>query len=428
MAAALGAWAVLPGGATAPPAAPAPPAPRPEAESLASRAQALRTTDPREAAALLGRALDLEPGRDAWRLERGLLLWAAGASLEARKEWDRIPLGSPVADAALLYGGLESFFGGLARRDPVGVALRDLEPVTARPAPHGRIARSAVAALYRRWAESREEIRGLAGWETELLRAYIETWDPEGKAEEALRRYDAALADGIPFAWVYMNRGRARYVAGDFAAARDDSDRALALVPDWPEALANRGMARLKLGDVDGAIADFDRWLRLRPGEGGAFLNRALARRAGNDLSGALEDLDAAAAAEPHSPEIRHARALLRARLGDTPGALEDYNLVVEAEPSSAAARSNRATARAALGDIAGAVEDFEAATRLDPAFAEPWEGLGITKARLGDLAGAAAACRECLRLAPDHSRAPRTRARLVEIEERLRAAGGGGG
>jgi tetratricopeptide (TPR) repeat protein len=64
--------------------------------------------------------------------------------------------------------------------------------------------------------------------------------------------------------------------------ARNDSayvcfDRAIALNPNYPEALSNRGVIKVWRSDLAGAVADFSRAIALNPKYRGAYANRAIA-------------------------------------------------------------------------------------------------------------------------------------------------------
>jgi hypothetical protein len=80
---------------------------------------------------------------------------------------------------------------------------------------------------------------------------------------------DPYLASGYP---AYLEarrenlRARRALAAGDSASAQRDASAALALAPEFVEALACRGEARLRLGDFAGAVEDFDASTRLQPG------------------------------------------------------------------------------------------------------------------------------------------------------------------
>lgn len=56
----------------------------------------------------------------------------------------------------------------------------------------------------------------------------------------------------------YNGRGDAHVLMGDFTAAVGDYDHALALWPEYPEALYGRGIAKGRAGDASGGKADLD--------------------------------------------------------------------------------------------------------------------------------------------------------------------------
>ncbi|MCI0340785.1 MAG: tetratricopeptide repeat protein [Planctomycetales bacterium] len=434
-----------------PSAAPAPRAPLARADALADRARALRSLDPIEGARLLGEALALEPARHAWRLERGLLLWAVELPGEAREEWGRVPAGAPESGAARFLLSLEAFFG--LRPEEARPAL---EAFSADPGRHGRIARAALAALEGRWEESRREARDETGWEAALLRAYVESGDPAGDPKAALRDYDVGLSDGVPFAWALNGRGLARKRLRDLAGALADFEAALRLRPDFPEAVLNRGLARLRLGDPERAKADFDEALRLRPGYPEGYTARAEAREALGDLRGAVEDHTAALQGRPDLPTALLGRGNCRLRLGDLPGAMDDFGELARLDPGDPMPCNNRGMLRQRMGDLAGAIEDyteairrapgdplalnnrgmvrrnlgdtaaaerdFEAAIRSNPSYATPHANLGFLLVDRGDFAGAAERLRTVLRLAPGDPRAEQVRGLLARCERELRS------
>ncbi len=208
--------------------APAPAAPA-EAESLAARSRALRASDPRRSGELITRALDLEPGRDDWRIERGLLLWAVGQGPEAREEWGRIAEGSPSWPRARLYRGLEACFR-LAGTE----AVPDIESAVRGGGSAAGVAAGLLALNRGQWQEARSFLSGEAGWEAALVRGQLESLDPAGDKAAAVRAYTQAIEEGVPFAWACYNRGVARRAQGDIPGAIEDFEKALAVAPpDW---------------------------------------------------------------------------------------------------------------------------------------------------------------------------------------------------
>ncbi|MCI0340207.1 MAG: tetratricopeptide repeat protein [Planctomycetales bacterium] len=404
-----------------PPAAAAPAADVPEPERLAAQARGLRGSDPREAARLLGEALARWPGRDEWRLERGLLLWAGGDDESARREWGLVPEGSPAAARATLYLGIEALF-----RLSGDEALPRLEAGARSPGREARLARGALAAARKEWAAARAALGGEAGWEACLLRAYVEGRDPSGDRRAAVREYGAALADGMRYPWALNNRGAERRDLGDLPGASEDLETALRLRPDFPEALMNRAAVRRDLGDFDGAIRDLDAAVRLRPSFPEALVNRGVARRDLGDLRGSLVDLDSALRIRSDLPQAWVHRGLAHADLGDFRAAVEDYDTALALLPDDPVTLVNRGGARLSLGDVGGAIADCEAALRLRPGSPEAHANLGLARRALGRWREAAEGFREFLRLAPGGARAAEVRGWLAEAEERLRAAEAG--
>ncbi len=363
---------------------PAPDSVSSEAESLAARSRALRASDPRRAGELIARALELEPGRDDWRIERGLLLWAVGEGREAVEEWGRVGEGSAEAPRARLYEGLEPLFR-LEDREPVPALRRAAKD----PGLPGCLARGALKLIERDWSGAREELREGRGWEAALLRGYIEDKDPAGDRNRAVREYGAAMEEGIQFGWAWYNRGRVRQIQGDHPGAIEDYDRAITVDPRYARAWTNRGVARAAVGNLSGAIEDHSRALELDPKYVAAWQNRGLARKARGDLPGALEDLSTALKLDPESVGAWLNRGIMRRDDGDLAGAVADFGKALEADPSDARPWNNRGVTRQAQGDLLGAIEDFDRALELDPKMAEAWSNRGAARRIQGDLAGA---------------------------------------
>ena len=75
--------------------------------------------------------------------------------------------------------------------------------------------------------------------------------------------------------WSVLEEGEDYYEEGDFEAALDRFDRALAMSPQSADAHNSRGNALMMLGRYDDALASFESSLGLEPGFVKAALNRA---------------------------------------------------------------------------------------------------------------------------------------------------------
>ncbi len=355
-----------------------------EAELLASRAHALRASRPAEAAELLRRAIALEPRRDRWRLERGLLLWAVGDGREAVAEWRQVSDASTEAPVARLYEGLEEFF-----RMEGGGRPRALERVARSPGGPGRIARAALKAIERDWPAAREEVGGVPGWEASLIRGYVEGWDPAGDSAVELREYADAIEGGIPFSWVWNNKGVTRRAQGDLAGALEDFRRALGINPDNVDAWNNVGTVLAGQGDLDGALAAYERVLSLNPRLAGVWNNQAIVRGEQGDPAGAIADFERSLTIEPRDPGTWLNLGRTRASQGDSAAAIRDLGKALELDPRLADGWLARGVARRDSGDPTGAIADFGKALEIDPRLARAFCHRGVAKSDLGDFPGA---------------------------------------
>jgi tetratricopeptide (TPR) repeat protein len=117
-----------------------------------------------------------------------------------------------------------------------------------------------------------------------MVRAYLERgseYNYESRFAEAQADYDKVLADDMAqrllprrmIGLAYLGRGYASLHLEEYRRAREDFDKALAIAPRWPDALAWRGGAFHGLGDRERAIADYKAALSLDPNNRYAKIN-----------------------------------------------------------------------------------------------------------------------------------------------------------
>lgn len=179
-------------------------------------------------------------------------------------------------------------------------------------------------------------------------------------------------------AWYW--RGVCHNVLGQSADAATAFSVCLALVPDWPHALANRGQARLKQKRFAAAEADYTCALELKPNWALALVNRGLAREGSGSLAGAEADFTAALA-DPAAPtRTLFLRARVRRANGDPAGAAADYAEGLKRRPADAASWAARGFHRMSAEPEA-AVADFDAALKLAPTMRDALANKAITLA-----------------------------------------------
>ena len=107
-----------------------------------------------------------------------------------------------------------------------------------------------------------------------------------GNCDAAIADYTQSIALDPQMATAYNNRAYTYMAKQDYASALPDLDRAIALRPDYVNALMNRGDIYnyyYKI-DFDKAIADYDRVLALAPQHTSVCGHRLLALHHGWDL------------------------------------------------------------------------------------------------------------------------------------------------
>ncbi len=206
------------------------------------------------------------------------------------------------------------------------------------------------------------------------------TWQQSGiyRSDETLWR--DVLAKN-PRAWmVHNNLGQLLERRGDVAEAEAHFHAALAIRPDYLEALNNLGLLLADQKQYTEAIACYQTALRLRPDQADIHVN----------LGNAFMALD------------------------NTDDAIRQYRESLRFAPDSPEAHNNLGRALAMRGELDEAIFHFSEAVRANPDFAGAHFNLGNAYALQGRRQEAIAQFREALRLEPD----------LVEAQRQLRALG----
>lgn len=260
----------------------------------------------------------------------------------------------------------------------------------------------ALAAAAARLAPRDGVLRTLLG----TLRLY--TRDLDG----ALRDFDAALALKPRQSWA-----RAwRFAAVTLVARRDsdlprvlraapDLDRALAVEPRNPLALALRAEFLHDRERYEESLRDLRALLKVSPGHDWARCEMGEILTEVGRLKQARRCFDDLVARHPRESWSYAMRARALANGGDPAGSIPDFSRSIALSPRWAALWAWRGEARRKGGDWRGAFSDFDRCLRLDPGFlvARAWRGharllRGEHAAALADLDRAVCAdCRQML-------------------------------
>jgi tetratricopeptide (TPR) repeat protein len=160
----------------------------------------------------------------------------------------------------------------------------------------------------------------------------------QGQLEDALARYDQALAIQPGFFEALYNRGILLWEMKRDEEALASLEKAIALRPDHAATWNNRGNVLRNLGRHQEALASFDQALTLKPDFPGALYNRA---------------------------------NLLLLNLNRPQDALTAYDRSLALNPGFAEAWNNRGNALCSLGRLAEAVASYDKALAIRPDFVD---------------------------------------------------------
>ena len=308
--------------------------------------------------------------------------------------------------------------------------------------------------------------------EAEVLKSAGNAHMQKKEYEQAVDAYTSALklCPNGPSSHVYFsNRAAALLSMKSFEEAIRDSERSLALQPDYAKAHARLGLAQFLLGRFDDAVEAYEAALRLDPDNKASrsYLEKARKKLAAQQIveeTKAAKDKNVATSVPPNKSAVESGRgplappaatsattggssptktreqiridekeanrfkskgnAAMAAR--DYDGAIATYTAALELSPDGASSHvfySNRAAALCYLERYEEAEVDSETSIRLRPDYGKGWARLGLSRFFLHDYGAAVSAYQESLKYEPDN---PASRSYLQKALRKLEEEGGG--
>lgn len=218
---------------------------------------------------------------------------------------------------------------------------------------------------------------------------------------------DVALAtnEGIA-AETFKNRGNDHFAKGEFAAAAECYQQAIAVDPVYAHAYNNLGLVLLQQGRADEAMAHFRHALSLDPQLAQAHMNCGNVLWQKGLTSEAIHSFRAALLLNPKLSEAHNNLGALLKIQGLADSALACFQKAVRLNPDLAEAHYNIGDLLQEQGRLNEAVTCFQDAIRLKPDFAESFNSLGIVFRELGRHDQARVCFEKALTLKPDFSKA----------------------
>jgi len=202
------------------------------------------------------------------------------------------------------------------------------------------------------------------------------------------------------------NLGTALYEAGRLDEAIGRYEKAVALQPDYAPAYNNLGVTLRAKGQVDAAIAAYERGLQLEGDYPDLHYNLANALLAQNRADEAAAHLARSVAGEPDSAANHNNLGSALAEKGQLEAAVREFRAAIALDPASVLAHRNLGNALSGLGRTADARQALERAVALAPTDADANYDLGSLLLEAGAHAEAATRFRAALSARP---RDPRT-------------------
>jgi len=187
----------------------------------------------------------------------------------------------------------------------------------------------------------------------------------KGDYDGAIHEYDRALAVDPEFVDALANRAKANDILHRYDRALADLDRAVALQPKKAALLAQRSELHTEMHDSGEAVADLDRALALSPNDPLILVERAGAYSDAGDDVRAAADLAQAAALAPNNPDVLMAQANAFIKSGDFDRAQRNLDAVIKAIPGAVNPYFVRGRLSLYRGDAAKAVADLERASAV---------------------------------------------------------------
>lgn len=135
----------------------------------------------------------------------------------------------------------------------------------------------------------------------------------------------------------YVNRGRVKYLMGDFEGSLEDLNKAISLSPNLSSAYLYKGCLYRCWNQQKEALVNYNKVISLTDDDelkSDAYASRSLIKKLLEDIAGAFEDCNKSIELKPSALNYSY-RGNLKFKLGDFEGALEDYNTAIEMDPQS---------------------------------------------------------------------------------------------
>lgn len=205
----------------------------------------------------------------------------------------------------------------------------------------------------------------------------------QGKADLAVPRLQAAVKINAQSALAHLNLGVACAQSGRRDEAVASFDRALALKPDYPDALRRKAAVLQDGGDAMAALQALQALSAVAPQDAGVALAEGHALRRLGRYAGAVDAYARACDLQPQNLEAWLSRALVLRHLKNHRAALDVYGAAMALYPDHPALLAGMAELLDQLKNFEAAVQGFTRVLETDPANTGVLHSRGMTYSRM---------------------------------------------
>jgi predicted O-linked N-acetylglucosamine transferase (SPINDLY family) len=220
-----------------------------------------------------------------------------------------------------------------------------------------------------------------------------------------------------------LQQAIALHHAGDFAAALDSCDQAIAIAPDFAQAHLCRGNALTSLAQWDAALASYDRAIVINDEFVEAHFNRGVVLNCQGRLDASLASYARAIAIKPEFAAAHFNRGVVLYALKQLEAALASYDQAIALNPGHAEAHCNRGIVLEDLDRLEAALASFDSALAVSADLGEAHYNRGNVLRKLARMEAALASYDRAVSIRAGHAEAYYNRGNVLKELDRLDAA-----
>ena len=212
------------------------------------------------------------------------------------------------------------------------------------------------------------------------------------------------LINGYPnSALLYNIRASCFKAIGQLDTAVKDYEKALALKPDYAEALYNLGITLRELGQIDAAIKSYKQALTIKPDYFGAHNNLGNIFLELGQLDAAADSFEWAVAYKPDFAEAYNNLGVVNRERDQVYEAIKNFEKAIDIKPDYFQAHSNLGNSLQLLNKMDAAIKCYEKSLTINPNYTLGYVNIGLVHQEKGQKGDAIKQYEKALAINPNH-------------------------